>query len=262
MPMTIQVHRSACLGSSVLPIVRAAMRHKVTVIWDLMHFGWPDFADVFAPSFPARLGRYAGAFARWLRNETDAPPWIAPVNEMSFLAWAAGDAQLFFPFEKGRGPELKAQLVLATIEAIEAVRDALPDTRFLQPEPLINVLRADVLAEESREANVQKGRSGLLGRAGQDACGLGLGVAVGCAVATLDRIREDDRLRWRRTREHGVGEPPGRFEVAGHDLVHDRFCVQLMVNAIQGLYDQGARAVRPREVTPLVGAGPGSAAAG
>ena len=36
---------------------------------------------------------------------------------------------------------------------------------------------------------------------------------------------------------------------AGHDLVHDRFCVQLMVNAVQELYDEGARAVRPREVS-------------
>ncbi len=48
---------------------------------------------------------------------------------------------------------------------------------------------------------------------------------------------------------------------AGHDLVHDRFCVQLMVNAVQALYDEGAHAVRPREVT-LVGAGAGSAASG
>ena len=36
---------------------------------------------------------------------------------------------------------------------------------------------------------------------------------------------------------------------AGHDLVHDRFCVQLMVNAVQELYDEGARAVRPREMS-------------
>jgi glycosyltransferase involved in cell wall biosynthesis len=31
---------------------------------------------------------------------------------------------------------------------------------------------------------------------------------------------------------------------AGHDLVHDRFCVELMVKAIETIYDQGARAVR------------------
>ncbi len=40
---------------------------------------------------------------------------------------------------------------------------------------------------------------------------------------------------------------------AGHDLVHDRFCVQLMVNSIQTLYDDGARAVRPREVVAAAG---------
>jgi glycosyltransferase involved in cell wall biosynthesis len=36
---------------------------------------------------------------------------------------------------------------------------------------------------------------------------------------------------------------------AGHDLVHDRFCIQIMVNAVQALYDEGARAVRPREIS-------------
>ena len=40
---------------------------------------------------------------------------------------------------------------------------------------------------------------------------------------------------------------------AGHDLVHDRFCIQLMVNAVQELYDEGARAVRPREVVAAAG---------
>ncbi len=34
---------------------------------------------------------------------------------------------------------------------------------------------------------------------------------------------------------------------AGHDLVHDRFCIQLMVNAVEHIYDEGARAVRLSE---------------
>jgi glycosyltransferase involved in cell wall biosynthesis len=46
-------------------------------------------------------------------------------------------------------------------------------------------------------------------------------------------------------RDHPLADMLGR---AGHDLVHDRFCVQLMVNAVQELYDEGARAVRPREM--------------
>ncbi len=35
---------------------------------------------------------------------------------------------------------------------------------------------------------------------------------------------------------------------AGHDVVHDRFCVQLMVKAIEAIYDEGARAVRLSQV--------------
>lgn len=35
---------------------------------------------------------------------------------------------------------------------------------------------------------------------------------------------------------------------AGHDLVHERFCIELMVEAVEAIYDQGARAVRLSEV--------------
>src|SRR4029077_18064301 len=35
---------------------------------------------------------------------------------------------------------------------------------------------------------------------------------------------------------------------AGHDMVHDRFCIELMVSATQSIYDEGARVVRPSEV--------------
>ncbi len=30
-------------------------------------------------------------------------------------------------------------------------------------------------------------------------------------------------------------------------MVHDRFCIQLMVNAIEGIYDDGARIARLSE---------------
>jgi glycosyltransferase involved in cell wall biosynthesis len=50
--------------------------------------------------------------------------------------------------------------------------------------------------------------------------------------------------------DHQLADTIGR---AGHDMTHDRFCVQLMVNAVQELYDEGARAVRPREMAAAVG---------
>jgi glycosyltransferase involved in cell wall biosynthesis len=46
-------------------------------------------------------------------------------------------------------------------------------------------------------------------------------------------------------RDHPYADTLGR---AGHDLVHDRFCIELMVGAIQTIYDEGARVTRPTEV--------------
>ena len=106
-----------------------------------MHFGWPSDVEVFAPRFPARFGRYAGkGFARWLADVSDGTAMITPINEMSFLAWAGGDVRCLNPFESARGVELKAQLVRATIEAIDAIRDVMPGARFLQPEPAIHIV--------------------------------------------------------------------------------------------------------------------------
>lgn len=126
--------------SRVGSMVRAARRSRVDVVWDLMHFGWPEDVDVFAPSFPSRFARYARAFASWLSCESDQPVMITPINEMSFLAWAAGDVRCMYPFEAARGVELKMQLVRGTIEAIEAIRDVVPSARFVQPEPVIRIV--------------------------------------------------------------------------------------------------------------------------
>jgi glycosyltransferase involved in cell wall biosynthesis len=46
-------------------------------------------------------------------------------------------------------------------------------------------------------------------------------------------------------RDHPYADTIGR---AGHDMVHDRFCIELMVSAIQTIYDEGAASVRPSEV--------------
>ncbi len=140
-PWTVVAGRSGAHDfSSVAPMLRAAEHHGVRVVWDLMHFGWPDDVDPFAGSFPSRFGRYARDFAAFHASELAEPPWVAPINEMSFLAWAGGDVRCLNPFARARGVELKAQLVRATIEAIEAIRLVDPRARFLQPEPIIHIL--------------------------------------------------------------------------------------------------------------------------
>ncbi|MEJ7749083.1 MAG: glycosyltransferase family 4 protein, partial [Candidatus Limnocylindrales bacterium] len=49
--------------------------------------------------------------------------------------------------------------------------------------------------------------------------------------------------------DHPYADTLGR---AGHDLVHDRFCIELMVNAVQTIYDEGARLMRPLAVAAIV----------
>jgi glycosyltransferase involved in cell wall biosynthesis len=46
-------------------------------------------------------------------------------------------------------------------------------------------------------------------------------------------------------RDHPLADTLGR---AGHDLVHESFCIELMVAAVEQIYDDGARVLRPSEV--------------
>jgi glycosyltransferase involved in cell wall biosynthesis len=45
--------------------------------------------------------------------------------------------------------------------------------------------------------------------------------------------------------DHALADTIAR---AAHDLVHDRFCIELMVRAVEEIYEEGARRVRPSEV--------------
>lgn len=126
--------------SAVLPMLRAAEQTGVQVIWDLLHYGWPDDLDVFAAAFVDRFAAYAGAFARLHLTETGRPPFVCPVNEISFLAWGGGDMARMGPHTHGRGGELKRQLVRTAIAGTHAVREAAPGARFAVIDPIIHIV--------------------------------------------------------------------------------------------------------------------------
>jgi beta-glucosidase/6-phospho-beta-glucosidase/beta-galactosidase len=138
--------------SSFLPMLRAARETRTQTIWDLFHYGWPDWLDLFKPRFIDTFAKFAREFARLWANETDDVLYAAPVNEISFFAWAAGDSAVLNPFCTGRGDELKNQLVRATIAATEALWDVDPRTRVAQIEPMINVLPLDPADETQARA--------------------------------------------------------------------------------------------------------------
>jgi hypothetical protein len=135
----IEKRRGEYEFASAVPMIQAAQQRNIQIIWDLFHFGWPDFLNIFSEEFPTALGDLAFAFSTVLRREGVAEPFIAPVNEMSFVAWAGGDVAYLNPFATGRGHELKRQLARAAIRASAVVRSELPDAHLVSPEPAIHI---------------------------------------------------------------------------------------------------------------------------
>ncbi|NJC39119.1 beta-glucosidase/6-phospho-beta-glucosidase/beta-galactosidase [Xanthomonas arboricola] len=138
--------------SSFLPMLHAANAAGTQVIWDLCHYGWPDDVDIWRPQFVDRFARFAAAAAQCVKNASDAVPFYAPINEISFWAWNGGDHARMHPKARGRGFELKHQLVRATIAAIDAVRQVEPRARFVQVDPAIHVAAANDRPGPRREA--------------------------------------------------------------------------------------------------------------
>lgn len=125
--------------SSAVNQIRAARKTGIQVIWDLFHYGFPHDLDIFSKDFVVRFAAFSKAFAEFLLAEDGRIPFICPVNEISFFAWAAGHVGWFHPYRRGAGDELKRQLARATIAAIDEIRKLAPAARFVQAEPAIEV---------------------------------------------------------------------------------------------------------------------------
>lgn len=126
--------------SSFIPMLQASQGSNLQVIWDLCHYGWPNWLDIWSDYFVDAFARYAAAAARIIIEETGSAPYLCPINEISYWAWGGGEVGLFAPAVSHRGGALKRQLVRASIAATDAVRDIAPGARFLHAEPLIHVV--------------------------------------------------------------------------------------------------------------------------
>lgn len=144
--------------SSVVPMLRAANQHNIQVIWNISHYGCPDELDLFSPTFVDRFAKYCSQVARFIHNHTDGAPFYTPINEISFLSWAAGEVGYIHPFGYDKGHALKRQLVRAAIAGIEEIWAVNPVARIVQVEPLVHVVSPHDRPELMREAAEQRAR--------------------------------------------------------------------------------------------------------
>jgi hypothetical protein len=127
----------------------AARRQRVQVLWSFMHYGTPPDVSLLDDALIGRFARYARAVAEVLAPLHDDPPVYNLINEIGFLAWAAGETPLMHPYRRdlldgapagteGSGYAIKRRLVRAVLAGIEAVRAVDPRARFLHVEPVVH----------------------------------------------------------------------------------------------------------------------------
>ena len=129
-----------------------ARRCGLQVVWTLCHDGWPGDVDVCGADFSERFRAFATAAARVLAPYAGPEPAIyTPINEISFLAWAAAETALVGPLRselRNRSYEVKQTLVRAALGACDAIRAIDPDARFLHVESETSAV-ADVHARRA-----------------------------------------------------------------------------------------------------------------
>jgi beta-glucosidase/6-phospho-beta-glucosidase/beta-galactosidase len=137
-----------------MPFVKAASKHKMEIIWDLFHYGYPEDLDVFGEEFRKRFAAYCYAIARFLLRHHEGPYYFTPVNEPSYFSWAAGDKRRFAPHCKGKAGDLKIAMALAGIRGINAIREVIPEARMVNVDPVCRVVppadRPELAAETER----------------------------------------------------------------------------------------------------------------
>lgn len=121
-------------------MLAAARSAGIQVIWSLCHYGWPEDLDFFSPAFVDRFARYCQAVARCVAGETDDVPFYNPINEISFLTYAIGEAGFIHPCAVGRPHEVKRQLIRAVIAGSEAIWSVDPRARIVNIDPIMQVI--------------------------------------------------------------------------------------------------------------------------
>ncbi|BDT60288.1 beta-glucosidase [Massilia varians] len=132
----------ACDFSMIDPYITAMNASKITPIWDLCHYGYPDDLDPFSDAFTERFARYCRACAEYVVPKLRGPHFFTPINEITFFSFCAGEWGWAAPYRcsrEDRARLLKA-LCRAAIAGARAIREVDPQARMVHIDPLVRVV--------------------------------------------------------------------------------------------------------------------------
>ncbi|WP_420475318.1 b-glycosidase [Noviherbaspirillum sp. ST9] len=146
--------------SLIDPIIGALRETKITPIWDLCHYGYPDDLDPFTDAFTERFSRYCRAAAEHVSAQLPGPYFFTPINEITFFSFCGGEWGWVAPYKTDRQSREAFRLALckASIAGVKAIREVLPDARMIHVDPLVQVVappdRPDLKDEAEHETFV------------------------------------------------------------------------------------------------------------
>jgi beta-glucosidase/6-phospho-beta-glucosidase/beta-galactosidase len=137
------VDRGGAYDFSMLdPYIEAMNASKITPIWDLCHYGYPDDLDPFSNAFTERFARYCRACAEYVMPKLRGPHFFTPINEITFFSFCAGEWGWAAPYRCSREDRarLLQALCRAAIAGVKAIRDVDPQARMVHIDPLVRVV--------------------------------------------------------------------------------------------------------------------------
>ena len=137
------VDRHGDYGFQLLdPVVEAMRQTRITPIWDLCHYGYPDDLDPFSEAFSSRFANYSRAAAQHVSQRLPGPYFFTPINEITFFSFCGGEWGWVAPYLKTREDRKRFRVALckAAIAGVKAIREVLPDARMIHVDPLVQVI--------------------------------------------------------------------------------------------------------------------------
>jgi hypothetical protein len=139
--------------SRAVRMAQAARCQGVQILWTLMHYGVPSDLTLLDDALVPRFARFCAEVARVLMPLCPAPRTYTPINEISFLSWAASATGDMGPAgvqglsgegdSRTSGYLIKQRLVRAALAGMAAIRAVDPRARFLHVEPVVHVAPCD-----------------------------------------------------------------------------------------------------------------------